>query len=174
MTDQYRPMNALNVYMEPYFRKDILEKVFNNLNDLPGELRKDFLGMIKSDLKISGFRNPMAAPRALLLRESAALFENDSNFVKATLAAWAILFKDKHKKITDLAARLGITTTEQADGYPDPENAFLEGWPDGMTYSRLFAELGEDDLLSDDETSLLTILLTGHLPGANATDKKEE
>ena len=73
--EDLKPAIALNVFIEPYFRKEILQKIFENLDSIPSELRREFIAEVKDKVRISGFRNAMAAPRALLVRDAETVFE---------------------------------------------------------------------------------------------------
>ena len=75
--EDLKPAVALNVFIEPYFRKEILQKVFENLDAVPSELRRELIADVKDKVRISGFRNVMSAPRALLLRNAESVFEKE-------------------------------------------------------------------------------------------------
>ena len=166
--DEFRPAIALNVFIEPYFRKEILQKIFENLGELPADLRRKLVAEVKDQVRISGFRNPMVAPRALLIRDAESVFEKDSKFSLICLKCWQSLYSQSHGALKQNLANLGFSISEQAtNAYPDPLNTFLEGWPEGMDFETLFEKITakeKDFPLSKDETALLSILLTGYLP----------
>ena len=169
--DEYRPMVALNVYLEPYFRKDILHKILDNLSKIPEDQRKKFLEAGKQHLRISGFRNPMAAPEGLLVRNAEPLMEKNSRFLSVVLETWAANFTDSFGMLKADLKQLGFSQVDAESNYEDPENAFLEGWPEGLTYTSLeksVRELSPEITLTRDELCLLTIWLTGYLPGSPA------
>ncbi len=165
--EDLRPAVALNVFIEPYFRKEILQKIFDNLDTLPAELRRELIAEVKEKVRISGFRNSMAAPRALLIRDAENIFEKDTRFSLTSLKSWLSLYAQWHEELKENLIDLGFSVSEQAAaGYPDPVNTFLEGWPEGIDFDTLFEKItahGEMFPLSKDETALLSILLTGYL-----------
>ena len=165
--EDLRPAIALYVFIEPYFRKEILEKVFENLDILPAELRRELIADIKEKVRISGFRNSMVAPRALLIRDAETVFEKDTRFCLISLKNWQSLYTQWHEELKKTLIGLGFSISEQAAaGYPDPVNTFLEGWPEGIDFDTLFEKITaqvKNFTLSKDETALLSVLLTGYL-----------
>ena len=165
--EDLRPAIALNVFIEPYFRREILEKVFVNLDILPAELRRELIADVKEKVRIGGFRNSMVAPRALLIRYAETVFEKDTRFCLIFLKNWQSLFTQWHEELKKNLVDLRFSISEQAAaGYPDPLNTFLEGWPEGIDFDTLFEKINaqvENYPLSKDETALLTIMLTGYL-----------
>jgi hypothetical protein len=165
--EDLRPAIALNVFIEPYFRKEILQKVFENIDALPTELRRELVAEVKEKVRISGFRNSMAAPRALLIRDAEAVFEKDTRFSLICLKSWQSLYTQWDEELKKNLVELGFSISEQAAaGYPDPINTFLEGWPEGIDFDTLFEKITaqvKKFSLSKDETALLSILLTGYL-----------
>lgn len=166
--DEFKPAIALNVFIEPYFRKEVLEKVFGNIDKFSPDLRKDLLAEVKDQVKISGFRNPMVAPRALLIKNAETVFEKDSRFCLTSLKSWQYLYAKWHKALKNGLVDLGFSISEPAAAeYPDPMNTFLVGWHEDISFDALYENLSakiEGFDLSKDETALLTILLTGYMP----------
>ena len=165
--EDLRPAIALNVFIEPYFRKEILQKIFDNIDSLPAELRREFIAEVKEKVKISGFRNSMAAPRALLIRDAETVFEKDTRFSLITFKNWQSLFSQWHEEVLKKLVSLGFSISDQAAaGYPDAVNTFLEGWPEGIDFDNLYEKITaqiEKFPLNKDETALLSVLLTGYL-----------
>jgi len=165
--EDLKPAIALNVFIEPYFRREILQKVFENLNALPAELRRELVAEVKEKVRISGFRNSMVAPRALLIRDAESVFEKDTWFTLVSLKNWQSLYSEWNEELKKILAGLGFSVSEQAAaGYPDAVNTFLEGWPEGIDFDTLYEKITaqvEKYPLSKDETALLSILLTGYL-----------
>lgn len=166
--DDFRPAIALNVFIEPYFRKEILEKVFENLDVIPADLRRELVAEVKDQVRISGFRNPMVAPRALLIRDAESAFEKDSKFALISLKCWQSRYSQWHNDLNKNLIDLGFSVSDQISaGYPDPMNTFLEGWPEGIDFETLFEKITARVKyfpLGKDETALLSVLLTGYLP----------
>ena len=166
--EELKPAIALNVFVEPYFRSEILQKVFDNLGELPAELRREAISEVKDKVRISGFRNAMVAPRSLLVRDAESMFEKDTKFTLIILKCWNSLYSQWHETLRKALINLGFAVSESASqNYPDPMNAFLEGWPEGLDFETLYEKLTDqikDFPLNKDETALLSILLTGYLP----------
>ncbi len=165
--EDLKPAVALNVFIEPYFRKEIVQKIFENIDSLPADLRRELIAEVKEKVRISGFRNSMAAPRALLVRDAETVFEKDTRFSLISLKSWMSLYSQWHDELKQNLTGLGFSISEQAAaGYPDPINTFLEGWPEGIDFDTLFEKITaqiENFPLSKDETALLSVLLTGYL-----------
>lgn len=165
--EDLRPAIALNVFIEPYFRKEILQKIFEHLDSIPSELRREFIAEVKEKVRISGFRNAMAAPRPLLIRDAENVFETDTRFSLISLKSWQSLYSEWIEKLTKNLTGLGFSISEQAAaGYPDPVNTFLEGWPEGIDFDTLYEKITtqiDQFPLSKDETALLSVLITGYL-----------
>lgn len=165
--EDLKPAVALNVFIEPYFRKEIVQKIFENIDSLPADLRRELIAEVKEKVRISGFRNSMAAPRVLLVRDAETVFEKDTRFSLISLKSWMSLYSQWHDELKQNLTGLGFSISEQAAaGYPDPINTFLEGWPEGIDFDTLFEKITaqiENFPLSKDETALLSVLLTGYL-----------
>jgi hypothetical protein len=171
--NELKPLHVINVFIESWFRQEIIEKVLTDFAAYSSDVRKALAETLKSEVKVSGFRNPLTAPKRLLVRDTDKLFETDSNVVKVVLNAWTQLY-DKHGQSFDKALNgLGFTTSTMAPTYPDPFNAFDQGWPEGIDYPKVIeAVRKEDDQLdmTDDQIVLYSILRIGFLPG----EKEEE
>ena len=170
--EYYQPMIALNVYLEPYFREVILRRVLSNRTGLPDALLQRFVSEVKAQVKVSGFRNVLAAPTSLFVRNAEKPFEKDSEFLRVILECWASTFAGDIPWLKEQFVSLGFTPTEVAGEYPDADNAFLTGWPKGVTYSKLEQEIKSRNsalALSRNEIALLAIWVTGFLPGPDAS-----
>lgn len=170
--NELQPMVALNVYMTPEFRRQLLSEVLKRLGTLEPTTRDQLASYIKEKIKVSGFRNSLNAPIGLTLRSMETLFENDSNFDSYVLAAWMELFGQQTNVISEFLPKLGFTMISQVEQRNNPEKSFAVGWPKGITYDSLFLSMKEkinDLVLNKDELALITIMLTGRLPGEFAS-----
>ncbi len=168
------PLISLNVFLLPDFRREILTTVLNQKDNLSPEIKQEFRQAIKEFVKISGFRNPLAAPQALQVRAMESPFEKESRFVKAILSSWADLKLDLGAKVQSVLPELGFEPNDQAPLYPDPENAFAVGWPEDLSFEKL-ADLVKQKTETDassNEISLMTVWLTGRLPGSEPTTEQ--
>ncbi|MEL7645065.1 MAG: hypothetical protein AAGU04_02190 [Anaerolineaceae bacterium] len=165
--DNLQPMIALNVYLLPEFRQEILSKLVSGLPALPDEIRREVLPAIREEVKISGFRNPFSAPQAVLIRRMESVFLKNSRFVKTIMKAWASMQQASDPALSTVIRSLGFQVNDQVPDYPDPENAFLVGWPEGLSYQKLAdLVLAQDPktTASTDTLALLTVWQTGCLP----------
>lgn len=165
---ELRPLHVINVYIEPWFREQIILKVFEDFSLYPETLRKELVESVKNEVKVSGFRNPLTAPKRLLVREVEKIFEKDPHFVAVILRTWMKLFEEQRDDIKKTLTELNFQFSEQAPLYPNPENAFATNWPEGVNYQTLIDAVREKSKkidMSDDEIVLNSILLTGYLPG---------
>jgi len=168
------PLISLNVFLLPDFRREILTTVLNQKDDLSPEIKQELRQAIKEFVKISGFRNPLAAPQALQVRAMESPFEKESRFVKAILSSWADINSDLQAKVQAVLPELGFEPNDQAPLYPDPENAFAVGWPEDLSFEKL-ADLVKQKTETDassNEISLMTVWLTGRLPGSEPTTEQ--
>ncbi|MBP6068862.1 MAG: hypothetical protein KA465_01225 [Anaerolineaceae bacterium] len=168
------PLISLNVFLLPDFRREILTTVLDQKDNLSPEIKQEFRQAIKEFVKISGFRNPLAAPQALQVRAMESPFEKESRFVKAILSSWADINSDLQAKVQAVLHELGFEPNVQAPLYPDPENAFAVGWPEDLSFEKL-ADLVKQKTETDassNEISLMTVWLTGRLPGSEPTTEQ--
>ncbi|MDD2521568.1 MAG: hypothetical protein PHW11_01930 [Anaerolineaceae bacterium] len=165
---ELQPLYVINVFIEAWFRQEIIENVLTDFSVYSDEVRKNLAETLKTEVKVSGFRNPLTAPKRLLVRESEKLFETDPYFVKAILDAWVQLY-DKHSPTFDKALKtLGFMVSPIAPAYENPVNAFEQGWPDGVDYPKVIEAVRKEDAkleMTDDQIVLYSILQTGYLPG---------
>lgn len=165
---ELKPLHTINVFIEPWFREEIIKAIILDLSVHPDEIRKELVETIKVEVKVSGFRNPLTVPKRLLVRESDKLFETDPMFVGLILRIWMSLFK-KHDNIFNTALKeLNFEISNQAPNYSDPMNALNVGWPKDINYQKVIDTVRKEDEkleMSDDQIVLYTILKTGYLPG---------
>ncbi len=170
---ELQPLHVINVFIEAWFRQEIIDKVLTDFSPYSSEVRKALAETLKSSVKVSGFRNPLTAPKRMLARDTEKLFETDPQVVKVVLNAWKQLY-DSHSQTFDKALKsLGFTTSPEAPTYPDALNAFDQGWPEDVDYPKVIEAVRKEDEqldMTDDQIVLYSILQTGFLPG----EKEEE
>ncbi|NLE84082.1 MAG: hypothetical protein GX603_06160 [Chloroflexi bacterium] len=165
---ELKPLHAINVFIEPWFREEIIENVLADFSVYSDDSRKELVETLKSEVKVHGFRNPLTAPKRLLVREADKLFETDPRFVKVILAAWVQLYDKNSKAIDKVLESLKFDLPETLPVYEDPINGFAEGWPAGVDYAavvKAMRKVDETNEMTDDQIALYTILRTGFLPG---------
>lgn len=165
---ELQPLHVINVYIEAWFRQEIIEKVLTDFSPYSSEVRKALAETLKNEVKVSGFRNPLTAPKRMLVRNTDKLFETNPHVVKVVLNAWTQLYDTYSQSFDKALAELGFEKSALAPTYPDPLNAFDQGWPEGVDYPKVIeAVRKENDQLdmTDDQIVLYSILRTGFLPG---------
>lgn len=163
-----KPLHIINVFIEPWFRQEIIDTVLEDFSIYPEDLRKELVSKLKNEVKVSGFRNPLTAPKRLLAKEIEKLFEKNPHFLGIILRAWMNIFDKNSSTIEKALTSLNFQTSDQADGYPNALNAFEFGWPEGINYQKVIETVREHDEnleMSDDQIVLYSILKTGFLPG---------
>lgn len=165
---ELQPLHVINVFIEAWFRQEIIEKVLTDFSPYTSETRKDLAETLKSEVKVSGFRNPLTARKRLLVRETEKMFETNPHIVRVILNAWSQLF-EKNSKVFDKAlSALGFKLPTSTPTYPDALHGFDQGWPEGLDYPKLIEAIrkeGDQLDMTDDQIVLFSILRTGLLPG---------
>ncbi|MFA5611235.1 MAG: hypothetical protein WDA04_00045 [Anaerolineaceae bacterium] len=170
---ELKPLHVINVFIEPWFREEIIENVLADFSVYTTETRKELAETLKTEVKVSGFRNPLTAPKRLLVRDSEKLFESDPHFVRIILNAWMQLFQAHSETFEKVLKVLKFQITETAPTYSDPENAFNQGWPEGVDYPKVIEAIrneNENIGMTDDQIVLYSILKTGFVPGEKEED----
>jgi hypothetical protein len=173
----YFPFHAINEYMLPEFRLNVITTVLRDLDKLPGERRSALNNMIKRSVTVPGFRNSSAAPLGVKVRGAVTTFERSEAFAAQVLQAWAELH-------ADLAQR--VYTAIQGRSFEDilPPEAdrsklpgFLTTWPKVETYEALdeaFYSVNPGVEASTDDIRLMVVWLTNRLPYDLFEDDEEE
>lgn len=160
-------LHVINVFIEPWFREEIIEKVLEDFSKYTEESRKELAETLKNDVKVSGFRKTLTAPKRLLIREAAKIFESNPYFVAVILNCWLQLFAKNDKTFEASLKELGFEVPDGMPLYADPINAFDQSWPEGLDYAKLIETVRKTDdklEMSDDQIVFYTILRTGSLP----------
>ena len=159
--------HAINVFIEPWFREEIIENVLEDFSKYTEESRKELAETLKNDVKVSGFRKTLTAPKRLLIREAAKVFESNPFFVAVVLNCWMQLYSQNDKTFVSSLKELGFEVPAEMLSYADPINAFDQGWPEGLDYAKLIETVRKTDdklEMSDDQIVFYSILRTGCLP----------
>ena len=87
---QFLPFHAINEFMLPEYRLQVIGSVFQNVDQLPSEHQRAIHRIQKKYLKIPGFRNSSLAPTPIKIRNAVTAFEKSSEFVAELLSAWKV------------------------------------------------------------------------------------
>lgn len=160
------PFNALNEFMTPEYREDVLRVVLSNLNGL-SQMRKSLvIRAIKNDVVVSGFRNASLAPLALKLKGAVKAFAKKSEFTAQILSAWLEMNPELSRQIYELLKERGWELLPvEADRTKLP--GFLIQWPASESYDTLgqaFSEKWPEATNDVNDIRLMIVWLSGRLP----------
>ena len=163
---QFLPFNAINEFMLPEYRLQVIQNVFQNLEQLPSEQQRAIHRIQKKYLKVPGFRNSSLAPVPLKVRNSVGAFEKSAEFVAEVLAAWKTIHNDLSKKVCQVLEEMGWEVL------PDEANrtklpGFMIKWPKTDTYEVIetkFAEMFPEHGYPEDDVRLMVVWMGGRLP----------
>jgi len=173
----YFPFHAINEYMLPEFRLNVITAVLRDLEKLPGERKSTLNNMIKRNVTVPGFRNSSAAPLAVKARGSISTFERRPEFAAQILQGWSELRPDLRDKI------YAVLQTRSFEGVLPPEadrsklSGFLTTWPKAETYEALdeaFYAANPGDTTSSDDIRLMVVWLVNRLPYDLFEEDEEE
>ncbi len=173
---QYLPFHAINEFMVPEYRLRVLNTVMAELGKLPGIRRTAINNVVKSGVKISGFRNSTLAPASVRAKASVTLFERSPEFTGLTLQSWSELKPELRQQVFDfLIAREWDIVPVDADRSRLP--GFQVSWPKGESYEVLgeaFAAAYPDQEVNEDDLRLMIVWLGNCLPYDVEEDEEDE
>jgi hypothetical protein len=163
----YFPFHAINEYMLPEFRLNVITAVLRDLDKLPGERRSALNNMIKRSVTVPGFRNSSAAPLGVKVRGAVTTFERSEAFAAQVLQGWSELHADLRQQVyAAIQGRgFGEILPPEADRTKLP--GFLTIWPKDETYEALdeaFYAANPGVQVSTDDIRLMVVWLVNRLP----------
>jgi hypothetical protein len=172
---EFLPFSAINMFMRPDYRLEVVRKVFNIMHESPEDVRATFNRYIKKYITVPGFRNSSAAPAALKVKPYISAFESQAEVAAFTLAAWARVNSSLVDKVFDLLiARGWELLPKDADRTKLP--GFLTTWPKDENFEAInqaFKEKYREEAYNEDDISLMAVWLSGRLPYQEADPTKE-
>jgi hypothetical protein len=163
---QFLPFHAINEFMRPDFRLEVVRKTLYALPDLPENFRLPIDHITKKVVNVPGFRNSLKAPIALRVRPTAEAFEKNPDLVAAILSAWAESRAELRQQVYDLlVSRDWKVLPPETDRTKIP--GFLTRWPEGEDFDLLnkaFSEKFPEMQTSSDDVSLMVVWISGRLP----------
>ncbi len=162
---KFFPFHAINEFMLPEYRQEVLQSVLENLDNLPAERRTNITTLINKHVRIGGFRTSMLAPLPLKLKEVTKTFERRADLAAQILMAWSELHLDLRQQIYDLLIeRKWELLPVDVDRTKLP--GFMITWPKAETYEVLDAAYAEKygKPSSENDVRLMIVWLTGRLP----------
>lgn len=163
---QFVSFTAINEFMLPEYRQEVIQYVLGHLDDLLPERRHQVLSQLKRYLRLPGFRNSLAAPLAIKVKGAGSVFEEHADFVAQILMAWSELHPDLRAQVYDLLVeRKWEILPAETDRTKLP--GFLIRWPKEETYDVLnaaFIEKYPDARVHEYDVRLMIVWLSGRLP----------
>jgi hypothetical protein len=163
---KFSPFHAINDFMRPDYRTEVITLVVSSLNDLPESDRKSINAQTKHLVQVPGFRNSSQAPARLRIKPTISAFEKSPQLAAAVIAAWATLHAELRQEVYDLLVSRGWELLP-----PDADRTrlpgFLTTWPQDEDFEKIdqaFSEKYPDHDVSGDDVSLMTVWLAGRLP----------
>lgn len=174
--DHFAPFIAINQFMLPEFRQEVLGFVFKNQVSLSARRRSALNQSMRSLVKIPGFRSSDLAPVNLKIRHAGKAFERHSDLVAQLLSAWVELKHDLSLVMYDLLTERGWTILpleEERARKP----GFRVTWPDKETYETLDAAVEEkriSEKYDRNDIRLMSVWLSLCLPFDDSSGDSEE
>jgi hypothetical protein len=174
-TAEFLPFNAINQFMLPDYRQNVLRQVLGSLDQLPPSQKAGLISSIKRLFTVPGFRNATNAPLSIKVKGAVAPFEKNSVFTAQVLASWSELHSDLMQQVYHLMIdRKWELLPLDADRTKIP--GFLTRWPKGETYEILnqtYAEAYPQSSASEDDVRLMVVWISGRLPFELVDTEKE-
>jgi hypothetical protein len=172
---QFLPFSAINMFMRPDYRLEVVRKVFNLMPESPEEVRATFNRYIKKFVAVPGFRNSSAAPVSLKIKPYISAFESQPEVAAFTMATWARGNRSLLDKVFDLLTdREWELLPKDADRTQLP--GFLTTWPKDESFeavNKAFKEKYTEETYHEDDISLMAVWLSGRLPYQEEDPDKE-
>lgn len=163
----YFPFHAINEYMLPEFRLEVIGTVLRGLEKLPGERRAAINNMIKRYLSVPGFRNSSAAPLAVKIRSSVTTFERHPDFTSVLLQAWSELHPELRTRVHAMLQNRSFEGVLPAEADRTRLPGFQTTWPKTETYEALdqaFLDANPGFEAVSNDIRLMVVWLVNRLP----------
>ena len=169
----FLPFHAINEFMMNDFRKNIIQDVFQAMDQINPKTKAELLQQLKRKLELPGFRNPNLAPKPLQINASIKIFETDPVFTGVVLSAWLESQVTLFSQIESLLIIWGWDIFPV--DYPRTKlPGFLTTWPEHQQFKDIitvFREKFHDAMNSDDEIALMAVWSSMRLPVEMTADK---
>ncbi|GEM_PF-195617 len=184
----FLPFHAINEFMRPDFRLNVIRSTLSALPSLPDNLRDPINRLTRRHVSVPGFRNSEKAPNLVKVVPMAKAFEKSPELVAAILAAWAEAHASLRTMVYEMleARRWKVLPDEDSLNLEDISPELVKDWPilpiradrtkvpgfftrwpkgdDFETIYQSFAEKHPDFEASIDEVSLMVVWLSLRLP----------
>jgi hypothetical protein len=163
---QFLPFHAINAFMLPDYRIEVIKIVFDGLSQVNREKQNQFNRFVKLYVIIPGFRHSVQAPVQLKIKPFITTFEKKPELTALTLDIWTELHKDLREKVFGLLTERGWEVLP-----PDVDRTklpgFLTTWPeneDFATINQAFNTKYPGEGHTENDVSLMVVWLAGRLP----------
>ena len=165
-TTQFLPFHAINEFMRPDYRLEVVRVTLASLTDLPEDFRLPIDQITRAIVQVPGFRNSAKAPLNKRVKPTSEAFEKSPHLVAVILNAWAEAHPTLRQQVYDLLFERGWELLPPpADRTQLP--GFIITWPNGESFEILtqaFSEKYPDAKVSNDDISLMIVWLSVRLP----------
>lgn len=164
---QFVAFHAINEFMIPEYRNQVLEEVYKGSNDLSPELQKSIQRATKQNVKVPGFRNSSNAPVSLKIRNSVTAFEKNPRFVALILSAWSELNAELKTRVHELLSERNWDMLPALDGDRSKLPGFFVTWPKAETYDVLeevFNAKYPEAQYDENDVRLMVVWVSNRLP----------
>jgi hypothetical protein len=163
---QFIPFNAINAFMLPEFRMEVVRQVLASLPSASAATQARFTRFFKNLVRVPGFRNASQAPLPLKIKPFISVFEKEPEVAAATISLWVELKPELRNQVYEFLKSKGWEVLP-----PDVDRTHLPGflvtWPPGEDFESLgkgFREIHPELEVSSDDISLMAVWLAGRLP----------
>ncbi len=185
---EFLPFHAINEYMRPDFRLNVIRDTLAGASKLDQHLSNDLNHQIKKYVTVPGFRSSDKAPALVKTLPTSKAFEKNPELVAATLACWSEIHADLREQVLSVLRHRHWKILSEGEGIPSTvaitdvvkewpvvpvsmDRTRLPGffihWPKGEDFEAIyksFAELYPDAQSSIDKVSLMAVWLSMRLP----------
>jgi hypothetical protein len=174
---RYFPFHAINEYMLPDYRHDVILTVLRDADKLPGDRRGAIKNLVKRHVAVPGFRNSTLAPVGVKTRGAVSAFERQPQFTALVLQGWSDLHPELREKVHAMLTTRSWEALLPAEADRSKLPGFLTTWPKSETYDVLdqaFKDLYPDFETTDNDVRLMVVWVANRLPYDLFEDEAEE
>ena len=165
-TAQFLPFHAINEFMRPSYRMEVIRVTLTSLPDLPENFRTPIDQITRAIVQVPGFRNSAKAPLVKRMKPTSDAFEKSPHLVAAILSAWAEVHTNLRQQVYEFLIERGwdlLPPTTDRTQLP----GFIMTWPNGESFellSQAFEETYPGIQVTSDDVSLMIVWLSVRLP----------
>ena len=162
----FLPFHAINEFMRPDFRDEIIRTVMTKLPSVSDSLRITLERTINNHVRIPGFRKSIKAPQEIKQKYLQESFKNNSTITAQFLASWVDIQSGLRDNVFLFLSNLNWELLPiSVDRTKLP--GFYSTWPEGQEFDYLFDAYQiqyPNDKASKDDICLMIVWLSCRLP----------